>query len=191
MADYMVIADTSKTILELLRRNLVPEPLAKIQDIGLCTPDDRGDYTLGLCLYHMDENAEIRQGERVYFDKEHYLNPPTTINLYYMLFVHSESEVISRAVDEQRIMGKAMQIINDNSRIESDYLCGVLADGEAGVEIANDPKELSDASRVFELYKEKIHLARFYKVGPVYLDMKKVRTVQRVKTAEIELKIGN
>lgn len=185
MADYTAIADTSETIIELLRKNLVPEPIKNPQDIGLCRPDDRGNYVLGLQLYHIEENQEVKNQNKEYLDQEHYINPPTSLNLYYMLFVKSQAELSRKAIDEQRILGKAIQVLDDNSRIEAEDLKGSLMESNAVIDVQNLVMPFADAASIYNMFDRTFILSAFYKVSPVFIDMEKVRTVKRVTSAQI------
>ena len=98
MGNYTIIADVSRSILELLKTNLVPEPIKKTENIGVCAPNDRGNHILGLYLYDIDQNPESRSMERIVLDKEHYKDPPMSLNLYYMLFAYSDTDLITRAI---------------------------------------------------------------------------------------------
>ncbi|NLK38418.1 MAG: DUF4255 domain-containing protein [Epulopiscium sp.] len=187
MGSYTVIADTSKTLVELLRSNLIPEPVKKPEDIGLCTPDERGGSILGLYLYDIEENQEVKNLEKVMLDKEHFKNPPTSINLYYMLFVRSESEVAARAIDEQRIMGRAIQVLNDNTRVSFEDLWGTLKTENEVLDIQNLVLPFEEKAKIFNLFTQKAMLASFYKVGPVFIDSQKVRRIRRVVSADISI----
>ena len=53
MAKYTVIADTCRTVVEMLKDNLVPEPMSKPESIGVCDPKDRGNFVLGIHPYNI------------------------------------------------------------------------------------------------------------------------------------------
>ena len=178
MSQYTIISEVSQRILELMKENIVPEPIKKFEDIGLCTPDERGSAILGIYLYNIDENAETKSMERVFIDKEHYKNPPASLNLYYMFFVHSQAEIVSRAVDEQRIMGKVIQVINDNLRLDV---------GDTFVDIQPMFLEYDEKNKILSTFENKTDLVYFYKVSPVIIDSERVRAVKRVKVADISI----
>lgn len=178
MGEYTIISEVSQKLLELMRENLVPEPVKKFEDIGLCHPDERGSAILGIYLYDIEENAETKTMERVFVDKEHYKNPPVSLNLYYMFFAHSQAELVSKAVDEQRIMGKVIQVINDNLRLD---INGEFVDIQPYF-ITYDEK-----NKVMSNFENKKDIACFYKVSPVIIESEKVRAVKRVKIADISV----
>lgn len=187
MGSYTVIADTSKTLIGLLRSNLVPEPVKKAESIGLCHPDEKGGCILGLYLYHMEENQEVKNQEKIILDKEHFKNPPTSLNLYYMLFVHSESEISARAIDEQRIMGRAIQVLNDNTRMNQEDLLGSLQINNEILDLQNLVLTTEEKTKIMGLFQRKSVLTHFYKVGPIFIDSEKVHRIRRVVSADISI----
>lgn len=191
MAAYTIIADVSETILELLQEKLVPEVLQNKGDIGICRPNEKGDATLGILLYHIEENLEIKNQNRVFLDDEHFLNPPSSLNLYYMIFARSDASVATKSVDEQRVLGKAIQVLDDNSRIPPKYFKGSLTTTENKLDMQNLVLTFSEASAIHTLFDRSFVLSVFYKVGPVFMDMSDVKKVSRVKTADISVEVKN
>lgn len=185
MGNYTAIADTGKTLVAFLRRELVPEPVKREEDIGLCTPDDKGNYMVGLFLYDIEENPEIKNQEKIMLDREHFKNPPTSLNLYYMLFVSSEAEVVTRAIDEQRILGRAIQALGDYNRIDGEILVGTLAEYGEGFDIQSLVLPFDEKQRIQMMFEKKVFTSYFYKVGPVFIESKRIKRVKRVKSAEI------
>lgn len=187
MGSYTAIADAGRSLIELLRREMVPEPLAKGEDIGLCSPDEKGGAVLGLYLYDIEENPETKNQEKIMVDKEHIKNPPTSLNLYYMLFVSSESEIASRAIDEHRIMGRAIQVLNDNNRIGAEYLMGTLKENEEPFDIQGLVLTYEEKEKVYQLFEKRLFTAFFYKAGPVFIESEKIRRVRRITDADIRV----
>ena len=187
MGSYTVMADVSRSILELLKSNLVPEPIKKVENIGVCAPNDRGNNILGLYLYNIDENPESRSMERIILDKEHYKDAPMSINLYYMLFAYSDTDLSTRAVDEQRILGKAIQVLNENSQIEKEYLMGTLKETEETVSLSMINMSLEEKVRIWSLFNQPYRISAFYKVGPIFLESDKIKTFKRVQKVDISV----
>ena len=51
MGRHTIIADTGKRLVEILQEALVPGLIQNAAEIGLRSPEDRGDVSLGLFLY--------------------------------------------------------------------------------------------------------------------------------------------
>ncbi len=187
VGSYTVIADAGRSLVSLLQKNMIPEPLQKPEDIGLCTPDEPGNARLGLFLYDIEEVPESRNRERIELDKEHYRNPPTSLYLYYMLFVRMESEIANRAVDEQRILGRAIQVLNDYNRMAAEDLQGTLKENGENLDIQGLVLPFEEKHKVYSLFQQKGLHSFFYKVGPVFLDAARIRRIQRVTEAKIDI----
>ena len=54
------VAEVGTAIVKLLQRELIPDTLQNPDAIGLCSPTDRGDYIVGICLYDIRESEELR-----------------------------------------------------------------------------------------------------------------------------------
>lgn len=114
---YTAIADISKIIIELLKEELVPEFIKKSDSIGLCSPDTKGDFTLGLYLYNIEESESIRisgrHNEELFYQKY----PPVILDLYYMITPYFKGDIKFIAEEEQILLGRIIQIVNDNGNI--------------------------------------------------------------------------
>lgn len=57
---YTAIADVGLSLTKMLQESLTPEPIKKLEKIGLCSPAERGDFQLTLYLYNIEESGEYR-----------------------------------------------------------------------------------------------------------------------------------
>ena len=187
MGSYTVIADVSRSIIEILRSRLVPEPVKKAETIGLCPPNDRGNNILGLYLYDIEENPDTRSREKIILDKEHYKDPPISLNLYYMLFAYSDSEPITRSIDEQRILARAIQQLNDNRRIPEEYLQGTVKENHENIDIQMINIGLDEKVKIWSLFNQPYKISAFYKVGPVFMEADKIKSFKRVTEVNISV----
>ena len=93
MAGYTAIADIGNALTELLRLNIVPEVLANEESIGVCSPEDKGDFLLGLYLYDIKQSEVFRNSEMQIMDSKRQKYPPVNLELYYMLTAYSNGDV--------------------------------------------------------------------------------------------------
>lgn len=187
MGSYTAIADVSRSIIELLKNELVPEPIKKQESIGLCPPNDRGSNILGLYLYNMEENPDTRSREKIVLDKEHFKDPPMSLNLYYMLFAYSDSEPLTRTIDEQRILGKAIQKLNDYRRIPEKYLMGTIKENNEIIDIQMVNLSLEEKVKTWSLFSQPYKISAFYKVGPIYIEADNIKSFKRVTEVNISI----
>ena len=85
MADYNVIADVSNALVKLLREGLVPEIIPNSEGIGVCHPSDKGDISLGVCLYDVKNNTDIVSNNRVPIGTSQLREPSVFLDLYFMI----------------------------------------------------------------------------------------------------------
>lgn len=117
---YTAIYDVSRALLELVRENIVPDIVAKPEEVGLCSPANHGDFAVGIYLYSLDLSDSLRlsgkQNEGLFLQK----HPPVVLDLYYMVTPYFKTDVKFLAEQEQLLFGKIIQAINDNNRIFTD-----------------------------------------------------------------------
>ncbi|QZY54461.1 DUF4255 domain-containing protein [Crassaminicella profunda] len=187
MGSYTAIADVGSSIIKLLREHMTPEPIQKKDMIGLCSPVDRGDYKLGLYLYDIQENGDFRPMamKNIGMDKQKY--PPLSVTLYYMLTAYSNADIKSKAIDEHRMMGRAMQILYDNATLDSSKLVGTLGNNNETVEIVLNNMKHEEKIRLWNFPNQPYRLSMFYKVAPVYIESTRIKQIKRVLDVDITL----
>ncbi|MGN1108348.1 MAG: DUF4255 domain-containing protein [Oscillospiraceae bacterium] len=186
MGSYTAISDAGKTIVEFLRKNCVP-PIEKPELIGLCSPDDTGNFILGVCLYDIEENTGLKMGRDIIVDDTHVKAPPSLLDLHYMIFTALKSDIAVRAPDEQRILGSVYQKLAD-SRVISDDLAGTLGENSESVNITFENKPYEDKIRIWTAYNLPPKQCLFYKVSGLAVDSELVREVKRVTDADISIR---
>lgn len=169
---YTAIADVSKRIVELLREGIVPMLLPKEDLIGLCSPDNTADYMLGIHLYHVEQSESFRMSGKQNIGLYNQKYPPVVLDLHYMITPYYKSDVKFLAEEEQIVLGRIIQIINDNSSIAYD-------NGEL-VELSIENVSLDDIQKIWggnSCYRASIFLA----AKAVVVDSAREKTVARVK----------
>lgn len=177
---HTAIAETGSAIVELLRKHMVPEVVLNADHIGLCSPAEKGDLVLGVCLYDIRRCEEIMSHAMVMIDPAKQKYPSEFLNLYYMLTAYSNGDLKYRAEEEARILGKAMQVLNDYGVLEQMPQGVGLPDGETipTAEFLNLTME--DKIRIWNVPNTAYKPSVFYKVGPIEIESERTRSVQRV-----------
>lgn len=186
MATYSVISDVSRTIVELLQAELVPEPVAQREQIGVCDPHDRGNFVVGVHLYDISEAGEMRSNGTVLQPDGSQRNPPVSLNLSMMISVASKAEKETRTLDEQMIMGRVIQVLEDNKRLPERYMPQALRAAGEVIRVSQVPMELEEKTKIWTMFSESYKLSVFYKVGPVQLESAVV-TKPAARVQEIRL----
>ncbi|ASS75502.1 hypothetical protein CIG75_11265 [Tumebacillus algifaecis] len=178
MADFTVVADVGRTLVQLLRTNMTPDPIPQPEMIGLASPADKGDFVLSLFLYQIEQNGMAQQSYLI-DNGSSVKDPPMAVDLHYLLTAHSNADLQTRSIDEQRIMGRALQVLNDNSWVKGSVLQGALADANEEFKVVmREPINLHTAITLFpnQPYKLSFNLV----AGPIFIDSGKDKPVGRI-----------
>lgn len=176
MADYSVIADVGNTIVRILREHMVPEVIMNPDGISVYAPDDKGDVSLGIYLYDIRESKDVRESGMVDegFHRQKY--PSVFLDLYYMVTAYSSGDVKFRSLEEQKMLGRALQVLMDHARLD---LGGTPARIEL-LQLENDEK-----MRLWNVPNVPYKLSLFYKVSPVEIESEKTKQIARVTSIDM------
>lgn len=187
MGAYTAIADTGLSLVKVLRENLVPEPIDKSENIGLCSPAEKGDFGLTLYLYNIEECGEFRQTEMIKLPDGNLRYPPAAFNLYYLLTAYSTAELKSKALDEHKILGRAIQVLYDNAILKGDDLVGSLKGSEQHIRIQTKNLSYDEMMRIWNFNDIPYNLSIAYRVGPVLIDSTRIKETKRVVESKISI----
>lgn len=184
--DYTVISSVDRGLMSLLKEHMVPDIISGGEQIGLCAPGENGDILLGLYLYDIRENEDMRIGGMVPYDGENLQNPPIYLSLYYMITAYADMDIRYREEENHRILTKAMQVLYDYSVLDSATLhpAGQIEPYDLHIEFLSLKTE--EKSAVWQNARQSQRLSLYYRVTPVQLDSTIRRQVSRVK--EIQLR---
>lgn len=188
MANYTVIADVGNAIVSLLRENMTPDVILNPESIGLCTPEEKGDLLLGVYLYDVRESEDYRNSMMVSTDPSRQRFPSVFLTLNYMITAYSNGDVKFKAAEEQKILGRALQILADNSFIDPGTFLPVEVPRGQGIQIEFQSISLEDKMKIWTVPNKACPLSFFFKVGPVELQSAKARTTQRVVDIDFQIK---
>ena len=180
---YTAIAEIGNTLAERLRIYMVPEVVMNPEHIGLCSPADKGDFMVGIYLYDIKECEEIRSHSMIMVDSKQQKYPSCFLNLYYMITAYSNGDIKYRSEEEQKILGKIVQVLQDYGVFEHMAQGKGLPDGETipAAEMLNLP--LEEKLRIWNIPNVAYKTSLFYKVGPIEIQSEKTRDTQRVVDA--------
>lgn len=180
MNQYSMIAYISNYICSLLKKHMTPNPILNKDSIGLCSPNDRGDLNLGIFLYDINENQNIRNRSMINIGKNEQKYPSRFLELYYMVTAYSNTELKYKYVDEQKIIGRALQILTDNPNIHMDEIMNIqdLAIREVKIELLNITFE--EKLKIWNGQNQPYKLSLCFKVFPIEIQSTRTRNIQRV-----------
>lgn len=188
MAGYTAIADIGNALTELLRFKMVPDVFLNEESIGVCSPEDKGDFMLGIYLYDVRQSEIFRSNEMQTIDSRRQKFPSTYLELYYMLTAYSNGDVKFRSLEEHKILGKVIQIFLDNSSLDATTLKPVLKTDEFSVRLELLPLSLEEKMKIWAFPNRPYKLSLFLKVAPVEIESLRVKEVQRVMDIQFFVK---
>lgn len=181
MAGYFIISEVGNAIVSMLREGLVPGIIENAESIGLCEPDAKGDISLGIYLYEVRENLEVAEQKSRMKESgvKEQRYPSTFLTLYYMITAYSDGDVRFRSVQEQRILGKTVQILGDHPVIGRELL-GEGQDSAYPIRISMTRIDNDEKVKMWNVPDLPYKLSLYYKVYPVEIESERTRKVSRV-----------
>jgi hypothetical protein len=169
MGNFGVIGDVSETIVDALTgelRTLTPPARAELSDLSDAVP---AGLVLTVTLYEILEDACSRNRPRVKQTTTGAATvtkkPPMALLLRYLLTPWGGDPST-----EQRIVGKAMQVLYDEAILDGLALKGTLAGSRDTLKITLAPLTLEDRTRVWWAIQKPYRLSLNYEVRVVNLD---------------------
>lgn len=171
---YTGIAQTAEALAELLRREMTPEVVKEPERIGLCSPSERGNMSVGIWLYDIRSCGELQEHVPRTVDSLRQKQPPCHVSLYFMITAYSDGDARYQAGEEQRILGKVLQALKDSAVLaeasDEEKICSV--------NLLNLPME--EKMRIFNVPNMAYRTSLFYEVGPVEIESEKIVETARV-----------
>lgn len=185
MADHNIISDVGEALISLLREGLVPDIIPNIEGIGVCHPSDKGDVTLGVYLYDVKRNTDITANERVPVGTGQLRSPSVFLDLYYMITAYSSSDIKFRSLEEAKIIGRTIQVLEGTPVIRGSMF------GKPFSELQYEPRiellelDQEEKNRIWNVPNQPYKLSLFYKVYPIELISDKITKITRVRETNI------
>jgi hypothetical protein len=177
MSDYTVFDDITNTLMSLLRGNIgALMPPDRISGDSPAEIADDTQPSLSLYLYQIGENRHLKNIGMSETDSGDLRYPPLPVQLFYLMTSYAKSRDT-----EQQIMGRAMQILNDNATICGSMLRGGLAGSCEEVVVTVNPLSLDEMNKLWSLFCGKSYrLSVSYQVSPVLIDSTRERAAERI-----------
>lgn len=186
MATDSVIADIGETIVDLLRDRI---DFLESDEIALTSPSNVGDgeqLRLTLYLYRIAENADLKnsansiQGDRLE-------DPPLALDLHYLLTAHPATggdNETARSIDQHGVLGRAMQVLQNDAILRGSDLTESLADEGEDVQISMNPMNADSFDQLLSLWstfqEQPYQPSISYLISPVFIESTTTTPVPRV-----------
>lgn len=186
MADFSVVADVSAGLLRLLRAQMCPSPVSAPESIRLAAPTDKnGDFQLGLYLYDLRELGEYRAGALQRGADNIRRRPPRPLTLHYMLFLNSKAQMATGAEAEQRILGRALQVLSDYPAVDVNELHPYSTEPEEAAAISLLTLTFEEKTKIWAALSTPYQLGIYFSVSPLMLSSRREESFARVREVEI------
>jgi len=175
MGSYTIVADVGKTLVELLRDQMCPEPVNKPEMIGICDPNERGSCIVGIHSYDFREGEGTKSKELITLPDGSKKDPPTTYEASYVISIVSKAEPEGRAMDEQRIYGRLLQVMTDYKIIPRKYMPKDLKQSDDEIKLTPVKLELDEKVKIWTMLGSSYKLSAFYTIGPIIVESAVIR----------------
>ena len=174
MADFSIISDVSNEVLKLLRENICPELIQSPESIALAAPTDKNaDFQLGLYLYDIQELREYQNLDMIRLRGN---------QAQFALYMNTKSQMMSNVENEQRILGRAMQVLMDHA-----ILYETAENDETSASITLLPMSYEEKTKIWSVLSIPYQLGIYFSVAPVLLSSRRIRSFKRVVAAEFDV----
>ncbi|WP_458210371.1 DUF4255 domain-containing protein [Haladaptatus sp. NG-SE-30] len=187
------IADVGLTLVELLQSQMGNLSGEEIALASPATSGDGNDLRLTLYLYRITETADLKNARKLSVDPTNVnvaqsRNPPLALDLYYLLTAHPTTggtNETERTSEQHAVLGRAMQVLHDNTVLRGSELSGDLAgDPEQEVRItitSTDQQSLDGMMNLWSTFPDQpFQPSLSYLVSPILIESTKVDDAPRV-----------
>ncbi|MDY6818784.1 MAG: DUF4255 domain-containing protein [Halobacteriales archaeon] len=189
MATANAIANIGLTLIERLRAGL-PSSVADA-DVELMSPadlDKNSTVRLTLHLYEVDENEHMRNVEPPATGATVETTQPLRLDLRYLLTAYPSDvkDETANTEDQHEVLGRAMQILREDTIIPGPEMEGSFDDDEA-IHISILPESTNVAVNVWNTFENQPYRPSVaYLVTPVIIESSREQPIQRVVEQEYQ-----
>jgi hypothetical protein len=167
MGEHGAIADTSESLLRLLRERL--NGLVASDHVTLVSPAEIELDTapwLAVFLYQVLPNVALRNAEPERVNVSTRRPVPTTVDLFYLLAPYAQ-----KREDEHKILGRAIQGLAATPVLRGSLLQGSLAGSDDKIRVICHPLALEEHLRLWHTFGNRPYkLSATYLVTPVGIE---------------------
>jgi len=171
MSDYPVIGAVSETLRALLTANITHSTDGQIKNvpIELLSPremqDKQENLGVSVWLYRVSRMADMLNEPPQRISPTQMVRAPLPILLYYLI-----TPVAAHPLTRHTLLGKVLQVMNDNAILRGAHLRGILAGTSDQLRLVLETLSLEDLSLVWDALSEPYQLSVSYLVQLASID---------------------
>jgi len=180
MADYTALVEAGEALAELLRHELTPEPINDRELISIASPFEAENNQLTLYLFQIDE--DLQSGYSGYIQESANVQrmQPAQFQLSYLVTAHSKAPVHMKESDQQRIIGKVVQVVKDYPAIPLQFLRGSMAGSGVTLNLSLERPNFEQMLKIWNNTQIPYKLSVVVKIAGVSIESGRTRYVPRV-----------
>lgn len=171
MSEYTAIRAVTRSLRDLLRQGITlsSDPELAGVAIDLRSPkemrEDNDSLGVSLWLYRVVRNGHLLNHPPGRDAANRRLRHPLPVDLYYLV-----TPLAQTSDDEQLLLGRVLQILNDHATIRGPLLADALVGGDEEYRLSLEPLSLEEGTRVWDALKEPYQLSVSYLVQVVSIE---------------------
>ena len=185
MADYTALVEAGNGLVELLRDNLTPEPIANREVIALCSPHEPENNQLTVYLYQVEEDTQGVQSGYYQVDRNTQRKRPSRYILRFLVTAHSKAPAQLKEADQYRMIGAALQVLKDHPVIDAGYLSGSLAEQGAVINVVLEKTSQDQLLKIWNNTSTQYKLSFVVLLSGIEIESRMERKISRVTDVEI------
>lgn len=193
MGDHEAISDVGETLVALLRDRMTD--LVDVDQIALASPVDddlKNKVRLTVFLYAIEGSSHHGPADRSMETHDPPRREPLRVDLRYLVTAHPTTgdggtTTTGKTLEEQRVLGRAMQVLQDNAIVSGSDLRGSLAAGNERLQLSVLPETTDTVVNVWNTFQnEPFRPSVAYLVTPVAIESRREAPVERVEEFQVE-----
>jgi hypothetical protein len=189
MSSFTAIADIGETLKKMLEDDpwtgISPRPeitLKSPKELQEGQEEGGNPNKVSLFLFRILENEHLKNEELQRVDNTTLRFPPFSMDLEYLVTPYSDDKT-----QEKIILGKVLEIFQDNTILKGTLLQGNLAGSDEEIKLLFNPISLDDMTKMWSSFQDVgYRLSASYLVTPVRIDSIRAVNVQRVASKEMD-----
>lgn len=185
MADYTAVYEAANGVVEYLRDMLVPAPISKRELISLASPYEPESNQLTVYLYSLEIDPIVSRSGFMNTGINEAQQNSTALQAGLLITAHSNAPAHLREEDRCRIIGAAIQAVQDMPVLTEQYLTGSLAGSGARIGMTFEKVDHESMMKIWNNSTVSYKMSIAVRLTGVTIDSKRTRKLTRVTEVQI------